>query len=54
MVTSAAVIEFLRIVTGFAGADTPPQRLGFSFTEGTVKRNRLSDGRRCRICNAEK
>jgi len=53
MVASAAVIEFLRIVTGFAGAEDPPQRLGFSFTDGTVTRNRLSDARRCRICGSE-
>jgi molybdopterin/thiamine biosynthesis adenylyltransferase len=50
MVAGAAVIEFLRLVTGFAGADEPPQRLAFQFTEGTVRRNGLADASECQIC----
>lgn len=50
MVAGAAVIELLRLVTGFAGADEPPQRLAFQFTEGTVRRNGLADASECQIC----
>lgn len=50
MVAGAAVVELLRLVTGFAGADDPPARLSFDFESGTVRRNRLPDSRRCSIC----
>jgi proteasome lid subunit RPN8/RPN11 len=51
MVAGAAVIELLRLVTGFAGADDPPARLSFDFESGTVRRNRLPDSQRCSICS---
>ena len=49
-VAGAAVIELMRLVTEFAGADDPPLRLSFDFESGTVRRNRLSEGSGCRIC----
>jgi proteasome lid subunit RPN8/RPN11 len=49
-VAGAAVIELMRLVTEFAGADDPPLRLSFDFENGSVRRNRLSDGSGCRIC----
>ncbi len=49
-VSGAAVIEFLRLVTEFAGTDDPPMRLNFDFEAGTVRRNRLPEGSRCKIC----
>lgn len=53
MIAGAAVIELLRLVTGFAGADDPPDRLSFDFETATVRRNRLSDARPCRICSPQ-
>jgi hypothetical protein len=50
LIAGAAVIEFLRAVTAFAGAGDAPLRLGFDFTTGTVRRNRLSGTPECRIC----
>jgi hypothetical protein len=49
-IAGAAVVEFLRMVTGFAGADDPPIRLSFDFENGTIRRNRLPEGAGCRIC----
>lgn len=49
-VAGSAVIEFLRLATGFAGAESPPHRLAFSFTDGTIRRNSLAHGEQCRIC----
>lgn len=49
-VAGAAVIEFLRCVTGFAGGDDPPDRLSFDFGCGSVRRNRLAGNGGCRIC----
>jgi proteasome lid subunit RPN8/RPN11 len=49
-IAGVAVIEFMRLVTEFAGADDPPLRLSFDFETGTVRRNRLSQGYGCRIC----
>jgi len=49
-VAGSAVIELMRMVTGFAGADDPPLRLNFDFERGTVSRNRLSGDSRCQIC----
>lgn len=49
-VAGAAVIEFLRSVTEFAGADDPPGRLSFDFGNGSVRRNRLADAAGCGIC----
>lgn len=50
LVAGAAVVEFLRVVTEFGGAEDPPLRLGFDFTAGTVRRNRLAGTPGCRIC----
>lgn len=52
-VAGAAVVELLRLVTGFAGADDPPMRLSFDFKTGSVRRNRLSTGAKCMICLPE-
>lgn len=49
-IAGAAVVEFLRAVTQFAGADDPPARLSFDFTTGSVRRNRLAGTPGCRIC----
>lgn len=49
-VAGAGVVELLRLVTAFAGVETPPNRLAFSFTEGTVRRNTLAPNQRCEIC----
>lgn len=49
-VAGMAVIEFLRLVTGFAGAETPPLRLGIDFATGVVRRNRVAARTDCRIC----
>ena len=49
-VAGAAVVELLRLVTGFAGTDDPPLRLGFDFVMGTVRRNSLAQGEACTIC----
>jgi molybdopterin/thiamine biosynthesis adenylyltransferase len=51
MIAGAAVIEFLRIVTQFAGADDPPMRLSFDFETGAVRRNRLAGASACTICS---
>lgn len=52
MVAGAAVIELLRLVTRFAGADDPPARLSFDYGAGTVRRNRLPGSRQCSICSS--
>lgn len=52
-VSGAAVVEFLRCVTEFAGADDPPDRLSFDFGSGSVRRNRLAGDRGCKICRSE-
>jgi molybdopterin/thiamine biosynthesis adenylyltransferase/proteasome lid subunit RPN8/RPN11 len=49
-VGGAAVVELLRLVTRFSGVDDPPLRLAFDFESGTVRRNSLPKGSRCRIC----
>lgn len=54
MVSAAATIEFLRLVTGFAGAQAPPNRLAFSFERATVQRNQLAGLRPCQICQPDK
>lgn len=53
-VAGAGIAELLRLVTAFAGADSPPLRLAFSFTEGTVRRNSLSGNPHCEICGNER
>jgi hypothetical protein len=50
LVSGAAVVEFLRLVTAFAGADEPPLRLKFDFGTGEVRRNRLLRPDACGIC----
>lgn len=50
LVAGAGVVELLRIVTGFAGVDSPPLRLAFSFANGTVRRNMLTTREACEIC----
>jgi molybdopterin/thiamine biosynthesis adenylyltransferase len=52
-IAGAAVVELMRLVTAFAGASDPPMRLAFDFETGTVRRNRLSKDRSCRICLPE-
>lgn len=52
MIAGAAVVEFLRAVTEFSGADDPPLRLSFDFTTGTVRRNRLASTSGCKICQS--
>jgi len=49
-VAGAAVVELMRLVTAFAGADSPPMRLSFDFETGTVRRNCLAQEHDCRIC----
>jgi hypothetical protein len=49
-VAGAGVTELLRLATGFAGVESPPLRLAFSFAEGTVRRNTLAARQRCEIC----
>jgi hypothetical protein len=49
-VAGAGVAELVRLVTAFAGTGSPPVRLAFSFTNGTVRRNALSGNSRCMIC----
>lgn len=52
MVGSAAMIEMLRITTGFAGVEDPPGRLAFDFRGGTVRRNGLAARVPCTICGS--
>jgi hypothetical protein len=52
-VASAGVVELLRLATAFAGVESPPLRLAFSFAEGTVRRNTLAGDRWCKICGIE-
>jgi hypothetical protein len=42
-IAGAAVVELMRMVTEFAGADDPPLRLSFDFETGAVRRNRLPE-----------
>lgn len=46
------MIELLRLVCDFDEGAEDVQRLAFSFGEGTVGRNSLAGGSRCRICGA--
>jgi hypothetical protein len=50
MIAGAAVIELLRLTTGFAGTEDPPPRLAFDFATGTVRRNTLAGSEACTIC----
>lgn len=51
-IAGAAVVEFLRVVTQFAGACDPPLRLSVDFETGSVRRNRLAASGGCSICGA--
>jgi hypothetical protein len=51
-VAGAGVSEFLRLATGFAGIEAPPNRLAFSFQDGTVRRNSLAGNTNCSICGS--
>lgn len=53
LISGAAVVEFLRAVTEFSGANDPPSRLGFDFMTGTIRRNRLSGVNGCGICQSK-
>jgi molybdopterin/thiamine biosynthesis adenylyltransferase len=46
-IAGAAVIEFLRLITGFAGTDEPPNRLSFEFETGVVGRNTVERRNGC-------
>jgi molybdopterin-synthase adenylyltransferase len=50
-IAGAAVVELMRLVTGFAGASDAPARLGFDFETGTVRRNCLAAANECTICS---
>jgi hypothetical protein len=50
MIAGAAVVELLRLATGFAGTSDPPNRLAFDFVDGTVRRNSLAGTSECTIC----
>lgn len=52
IVAGAGAAEVVRLATAFAGAEAPPLRLAFSFSEGTVRRNGLSGNGRCAICGS--
>jgi molybdopterin/thiamine biosynthesis adenylyltransferase len=49
-VAGAGVAELVRLGTAFAGTESPPIRLAFSFTDGTVRRNTLAENWQCSIC----
>ncbi len=50
---AAAVTEFVRMVTGFAGSDAPPDRVNFDFARGTATRARGRSRSGCRFCGSE-
>lgn len=50
LVSGAALVELLRLVTGFAGVEDPPNRLSFDFEMGSIRRNRLAVRAECSIC----
>jgi hypothetical protein len=49
---AAAVTEFLRMVTGFAGSDAPPDRINFDFAQGTATRARAYSRPDCCFCGS--
>jgi len=53
LLAGAAVVELLRLVTAFAGAEDPPNRLCFDFELGSTRRNRLAVRAACSICGGE-
>ncbi|APR86269.1 Sulfur carrier protein adenylyltransferase ThiF [Minicystis rosea] len=50
MVAGAAVVELLRLVTGFASGAAGPSRLSFSFSAATMRRTSLASSAVCSIC----
>lgn len=50
LISGAAVVELLRLVTGFSGSEDPPNRLSFDFEMGSIRRNRLAVRAGCSIC----
>ena len=50
---AAAVTEFVRMVTGFAGSDAPPDRINFDFERGTATRARGRSRPGCVFCSLE-
>ena len=53
LVSGAALVELLRLVTAFAGSEDPPNRLGFDFESGSIRRNRLAVRAECKICGQD-
>jgi molybdopterin/thiamine biosynthesis adenylyltransferase len=53
MVAGSAMVEFLRLVTSFAGRDSPPNRLTFDFARGEVHRNSLQRRSGCAVCDPD-
>lgn len=53
LVSGAALVELLRLVTAFSGAEDPPNRLGFDFESGSARRSRLAVRPECSICRPE-
>ncbi len=49
-VAGAGVAELVRLATAFAGTESPPNRLAFSFADGTVRRNSVAENSQCSIC----
>lgn len=49
-VVAAGAMEFMRLVTSFGRTQSSPNRIAFSFSFGTVKRNTLAASGDCRIC----
>lgn len=50
MVSGAAVVELLRLVSDFDDGAEMVERMAFSFEDATVRRNSLAAGGSCRIC----
>lgn len=53
LISGAAVVELLRLVTAFSGSEDPPNRLSFDFEIGSIRRNRLAVRAECGICGGE-
>jgi molybdopterin-synthase adenylyltransferase len=51
-VAGAGVAELLRLATAFSGTESPPNRLAFSFSDATVRRNAVRKNVHCAICGA--
>lgn len=51
-IAAVAVVEAMRMVTGFAGTEAPPERLNFDFARGTVVRVRGRSRPGCAFCTS--